>query len=198
MMVSTGGHERGTEATGSAHHVKADEIAPEVDRLIDVSDVKVHMAHLRAGRKWNIEGIARGQLGQQNVQIDGVTTRTSNPVLVLGPESVVRHEPRSVFRRLRVDLNSVAVGIREVVGLRHDVIRWALRVAERQEPRYQSRQVPARRDKDGEMVEAGGPGPSRLDCSRMKYQQFQARCPKTYRTVFIDHFQTHDIAIEVT
>ena len=136
------------------HDVKADEVVVEVQRVLDVSDVEMDMAHLGARRHRLVQQVVRAQVTEQLLEVDRVAPRASVALLVIGDEGSVGEPHRAVLGRLGVDLDPVAVRIPQVVRLGHHVVGRVLLPAQARQPPDHPGQLAAIGDHDREVVQA--------------------------------------------
>ena len=156
VVVAAGGDECRPPPLRHPHHVKADDAMVEGHCLLDIPDVEVDVAHPRLGRQRGIEAVTRGEVREHLVQVHRIPARPQVACRVAGEEDAVLHAEESVLGALDVDLDPVAVRIREIVRLGHRVVGGCLRVADRGEAPDHSGELPAVGQQQGEVVEARG------------------------------------------
>ena len=136
------------------HNVEPDKVVIETQRRTDVGDVQVNMAHPRARRHRLVQFVLFVQMAEQLVEVDRVAAGPRIPFFVIGDESAVGEPHRAVLGRLGVDLDTVAVGVPQVVRLRHDVVRRVLLPSQTRQPADHPGELAAIGHDDREVVKA--------------------------------------------
>ena len=114
MVVVALVRDEGRVRAVARHQLHPDLLRPERDRLLDVGDLEVHVAHVRARG-----GVGEVALGGGEHAL-GVERLRGHEDLVAG----ARRRPL-VARPVAVDLHADPVGVVEVEGLRHGVVGCA-------------------------------------------------------------------------
>ena len=97
-----------------AHHVEADEVVVEPQRVVDVGDVQMDVAHLCArghGLVQSVGAVVGREVAEQLLEVDRIAAGSRLAVLVVGDERAVGEAHRAVLRRLCVDLDPIAVRV---------------------------------------------------------------------------------------
>ena len=152
-----------TEAAHDEQALKADTVAVEGHGPVEVVHVQADLANMgsgrharleHAGRQARLERGRRAEFGEQVVEVDGLAVGAGAAKLDADIDALVGLANPAVPGGLEGDLDAVVVSILEVNGLRDEVVGGRDAEAALQRADHHLRQVGARREVDGDMVEA--------------------------------------------
>ena len=152
MVIPAGRHE--ADAGHVAHYVEPDEVVIETQRVLDIRDMQVDVAHLGRRGHRQVQPVVLAQVAEQLVEVDRIAPRARIAILVVRHERAVAEAHGPVLRRLGVDLDAVAIRVPQVVGLGHDMVGGGLFPAQAAEPGDDPGQLAAVRHEDREVIEA--------------------------------------------